>query len=122
MQMAYKRGIYESLFLNNPITTDWVPWLITNYEWENNNKKLLFTIRSGVQWSDGKPFSAHDVAYAFNLWKEFPALDSRNAWEYLKNVVAVSDTLVQIDFKRIYVPGFEAIAGHILYQNIFGKG
>ena len=33
-------GIYESLFLNNPITTDWVPWLATNYEWQNNNKKL----------------------------------------------------------------------------------
>ena len=91
-------GIYESLFLNNPITTDWVPWLATDYEWQNNNKKLLFTIRSGVQWSDGKPFSAHDVAYTFNLWKEFPALDSRNAWEYLKNVVAVSDTIVEVDF------------------------
>ena len=33
-------GIYESLYLNNPITTDWVPWLATNYKWENNNKKL----------------------------------------------------------------------------------
>ncbi len=104
-------GIYESLYLNNPITTDWVPWLATNYEWENNNKKLLFTIRPNVQWSDGEPFSAHDVAYTLNLWKEYPALDTRNAWEYLKSVVAVSDTLVQIDFKRIYVPGFEAIAG-----------
>ena len=31
-------GIYESLFLNNPITTDWVPWLATDYEWQNNNK------------------------------------------------------------------------------------
>ena len=104
-------GIYESLFLNNPITTDWVPWLATNYKWENNNKKLLFTTRSNVQWSDGKPFSAHDVAYTLNLWNQYPALDTRNAWEYLKSVVAVSDTLVQIDFKRIYVPGFEAIAG-----------
>ena len=46
-----------------------------------------------------------------NLWNQYPALDTRNAWEYLKSVVAVSDTLVQIDFKRIYVPGFEAIAG-----------
>jgi len=104
-------GIYESLYLNNPITTDWVPWLATNYKWENNNKKLLFTIRPNVQWSDGKPFSAHDVAYTLNLWNQYPALDTRNAWEYLKSVVAVSDTLVQIDFKRIYVPGFEAIAG-----------
>ena len=115
-------GIYESLFLNNPITTDWVPWLATDYEWQNNNKKLLFTIRSGVQWSDGKPFSAHDVAYTFNLWKKFPALDSRNAWEYLKNVVAVSDTIVEVDFKRVYVPGFEAVAGaYIVPKHIWSK-
>ena len=104
-------GIYESLFLNNPITTDWIPWLATNYEWQNDNEKLLFTIRQGVQWSDGRTFSAHDVVYTFNLWKEFPALDTRNAWGYLKSVVAVSDTLVEVTFKRIYVPGFEAVAG-----------
>ena len=84
-------GIYESLFLNNPITTDWTPWLATGYEWRNNNKKLLFNIRSGVEWSDGKPFSAHDVAYTFNLMKKFPALDSRNSWGFLKSVIAISD-------------------------------
>ena len=39
-------GILRITFLNNPITTDWVPWLATDYEWQNNNKKLLFTIRS----------------------------------------------------------------------------
>ena len=75
-----------------------------------------------MQWSDGKPFSAHDVAYTLNLWKEYPALDTRNAWEYLKSVVAVSDTLVHIDFKRIYVPGFEAIAGaYIVPKHIWRK-
>ena len=91
-------------------------------KWGNNNKNYYFTTRPNVQWSDGEPFSAHDVAYTLNLWKQYPALDTRNAWEYLKSVVAVSDTLVQIDFKRIYVPGFEAIAGvDPLSQNIFGK-
>ena len=115
-------AIYETLFLYNPIKIDWTPWLATDYNWQDNNKKLLLTIRSGVQWSDGQPFSAHDVAYTFNLTKEFPALDTRNYWDYLESVVAVSDTEIEVNFKRIYVPGFDAIAGtHIVPKHIWVK-
>ena len=115
-------GIYEPLYIYNPISTEWVPWLATNFEWKNDNRKLLFSIRTDVKWSDGREFSAYDVAYTLNLWKQFPALDTRNAWEYLKSVVAVSDTLVEVDFKRVYVPGFEAIAGaYIVPKHIWSK-
>ena len=115
-------GIYEPLYIYNPISTEWVPWLATNYEWKNDNRKLLFSVRTGVKWSDGREFSAYDVAYTLNLWKQFPALDTRNAWDYLQNVVAISDTLVEVDFKRVYVPGFEAIAGaYIVPKHIWSK-
>ena len=115
-------GIYEPLYIYNPISTEWVPWLATNYEWKNDNRKLLFSIRTGVKWSDEREFSAYDVAYTLNLWKQFPALDTRNAWDYLENVVAISDTLLEVDFKRVYVPGFEAIAGaYIVPKHIWSK-
>ena len=115
-------GIYEPLYIYNPISTEWVPWLATNFEWKNDNRKLLFSIRTGVKWSDEREFSAYDVAYTLNLWKQFPALDTRNAWDYLENVVAISDTLVEIDFERVYVPGFEAIAGaYIVPKHIWSK-
>ena len=115
-------AIYETLFLYNPIKIDWTPWLATDYSWQDNNKKLLLTIRSGVKWSDGQPFSAHDVAYTFNLTKEFPALDTRNYWDYLKSVTAISDTEIEVNFKRVYVPGFDAIAGtHIVPKHIWVK-
>ena len=115
-------AIYETLFLYNPIKIDWTPWLATDYSWQDNNKKLLLTIRSGVKWSDGQPFSAHDVAYTFNLTKEFPALDTRNYWDYLESVIAISDTEIEVNFKRIYVPGFDAIAGtHIVPKHIWVK-
>ncbi len=117
-----KGGIYEPLYIYNPIKTDWVPWLATNYKWENNNKKLLFTIRSDVQWSDGKPFNAHDVAYTFNLIKEFPTLDTRNSWEYLESVIAISNTQIEVNFNRVYVPGFEAIAEtYIVPKHVWSK-
>lgn len=51
------------------------PELGTSYSWSNGGTTLTITTRSGVKWSDGKPFSAADVAFTFNLIKKFPALN-----------------------------------------------
>jgi len=64
--------IYETLdFVNALQNSKVTPWLATAYAWSNNNKTLTFTIRSGVKWTDGTPFSAADVAYTFNLLKKY---------------------------------------------------
>ena len=44
-----------------------VPWLASAYTWSNAGKTLTFTIRPGVKFSDGKPMTAADVAFTFNL-------------------------------------------------------
>src|ERR1700730_7309887 len=44
-----------------------VPWLASTYAWSNGGKTLTFTIRPGVKFSDGKPMTAADVAFTFNL-------------------------------------------------------
>ena len=61
----------------NPVT----PWLATGSTWSNDSKTLTFTIRSGVKWNDGKPFSAADVAYTFNAMKSSAALDLNALWK-----------------------------------------
>jgi peptide/nickel transport system substrate-binding protein len=50
--------------------------LATNYAWSNGGTTLTITTRSGVKWSDGKPFSASDVAFTFNLIKNNAALNA----------------------------------------------
>ena len=50
--------------------------LATSYAWSNNGKTLRITTRSGVKWSDGKPFSARDVAFTFNLINKNPVLNA----------------------------------------------
>ena len=52
-----------------------MPWLATQSEWSADNKKLTLTLRPGVQWSDGTPFTANDVAFTFELLKKHQALD-----------------------------------------------
>jgi peptide/nickel transport system substrate-binding protein len=57
-----------------------VPMLATSSQWSNGYKTLTFTIRSGVKWTDGKPFSAADVVYTFNAMKNDKAIDLDALW------------------------------------------
>ena len=104
--------IYEPLFFVNNINGKVTPWLGTNYTWQNN-KTLVVTVRSGVQWNDGKPFSAADVAFTFNYLKKYPALDSQGLWQVLSSVTA-SGNKVTFKFKNPNVPTFYSIASTVI--------
>jgi peptide/nickel transport system substrate-binding protein len=96
------------------------PWLAKSYAWSNGNKTLTFTIRDGVKWSDGKPFSAADVVYTFNLLKKNPALDLNANWSVLQSVTQNGNKVV-FNFKTAAVPYFYYIADQtpIVAQHIW---
>lgn len=85
--------IYEPLFIINSLNGKAIPWLATGYHW-NNSSTLTMTIRSGVKWNDGKPFSAQDVAFTFNYMKQHPALDWQGLWKKLRSVMAKGNQVV----------------------------
>ena len=68
--------IYEPLLMFNIMqpTQPPIPWLATAYKWSDGGKTLTLTIRKGVKFSDGKPMTASDVAFSFNLLKNNPSL------------------------------------------------
>ncbi len=104
--------IYEPLFFVNNINGKVTPWLATAYKWENN-KKLVVTIRNGVKWNDGKPFSAKDVAFTFQYLKKNPSLDSQGLWQVLQSVTA-SGNKVTFTMKTPDVPVFYQIASTLI--------
>jgi peptide/nickel transport system substrate-binding protein len=67
--------VYEPLILRSPSSQKGVPWLATDQQWAQDGKSVVFTIRDGVKWSDGKPFTAADVAFSFNLLTKYPELN-----------------------------------------------
>ncbi|MZE55782.1 ABC transporter substrate-binding protein [Streptomyces sp. SID5770] len=75
--LGYRHMMYEPLAMVNPIrpAEKPKPWLAEKWEWSANYKTLSLTARPGVTWSDGKPFTAEDIAFSFDLVKRHPSLN-----------------------------------------------
>jgi peptide/nickel transport system substrate-binding protein len=113
--ISYGLGpVYEPLmFVNTLQSAKTTPWLASAFAWSNGNKTLTFTIRSGVKWSDGKPMSAADVVFTFNLLKKFKALDLNAVWSVLSSVSQKGSDQVVMQFKQPAVTYFYYIADQI---------
>lgn len=103
------------------------PMLASSFAWSNGYKRLTFTIRKGVKWSDGTPFSAKDVLYTFNAIKANKALDINalftNDGGPLKSVAAAGPDKVVFTFASPSEPSFYYVADQtaIVPQHIWGK-
>ena len=107
--------IYEPLFFVNTITGDLTPLLGTSHEWSEDNLRLTLKTREGVQWSDGEPFSAQDVAFTFNYLQEYPALDTAGLWTLgLESAEATDDTTVVFTFSAPNTPLLRDIADQLI--------
>ncbi|MBO0822656.1 MAG: ABC transporter substrate-binding protein [Actinobacteria bacterium] len=100
--------IYAPLEIPSPVDGSYTPFLATGYKFTSPTT-LVYTIRNGVKWSDGKPFSPADVVFTFNLMKKFPALDGNGVWSQISGVSA-SGNKVTITFKAPNVPFAGSIA------------
>jgi peptide/nickel transport system substrate-binding protein len=106
--------VYEPLaFVNSLQNAKATPWLATKWTWGAGNKTLTFTIRNGVKWSDGKPMTAADVAFSFNLLKKFKALDVNSVWSVLSSVTQQGANQVVMTFKTPAVTYFYYIADQV---------
>ena len=113
-------GVYEPSMIYNTIKGELVPWLATDYAWSNGDQTLTLTYREGVQWSDGTPFTAKDVAFTFNLLQSTAGLNGTATGAmfgdeaYVESVEAPNDTTVVLNFSRVFTPGLY----DIVHQNI----
>jgi peptide/nickel transport system substrate-binding protein len=100
-----RAGVYEPLMIFNVLKGEFVPWLAAKHEWSADNKKLTLSLRPGVKWSDGQPFTAKDVVFTFETLKKHKALDFAVVWGFLEGVQAKDDLTVEFSLSRPYVPG-----------------
>lgn len=113
--------LYEPLFYDNLLNDTKKPWLASDYSWSTDSKTLTFTIRPGVQWSDGQAFSSADVVFTFNLLKQHPELDLQSDWLVLSSVTQEGADKVVMTFNQPAMPSFYQIASQtaIVPQHIW---
>jgi peptide/nickel transport system substrate-binding protein len=107
--------VYEPLtFVNVLKAGATTPMLATGFTWSPKKDSIVFTIRDGVKWSDGQPFTADDVVYTFTRMKEQPALDLYSLWTGagLTSVTAAGNK-VTLKFKAAAEPYFFNFANQV---------
>lgn len=64
-RMSY---IYDTLLWKDSTGT-LLPWLATRQETSPDGRTHTFTLRDGVKWHDGQPFTAEDVVFTFEYFR-----------------------------------------------------
>jgi hypothetical protein len=82
-----------------------VPDLATDWSWDEDKTQLMFRLREGVKWHDGKPFTSKDVVCTWDLLtgrsSEKLRINPRKAWyRNLEEVVPDGDNEVTFRLKR----------------------
>ena len=120
--------LYEPLMIRDLFSCELVPWLATGYEWPDQ-QTLVLSIRQGVNWGDGVPFTAKDVAFTLNAAKTYPGADKAGLWGELfgapaTEVVATDDATVRISFAGPAATKLDALLNtmKIVPEHIYGPG
>lgn len=81
------------------------------------------TLKPGVTWSDGKPFTARDVAFTYEtIMNPKVAVRSRVGFDLIKTIKVVDDHTVEMELSRPFSPFLWAWQSmHIVPQHILGS-
>jgi peptide/nickel transport system substrate-binding protein len=113
--------IYEPLEVVNSLNGDATPFLATG-DTIKDAKTVVYNIRQGVKWSDGKDFTAADVVYTFNLMKKYPALDTLGVWQHIASIDSTADTvtfhLKQADVPAVTILDQQVIVPQHIWESI----
>ena len=98
---------YNNLVANDPAKpTALMGDLAEKWEVSPDGKVFTFSLRSGVKWHDGRPFTADDVVYALNLMKSPPEgyISSRkDTFKPVTKIEKLDDKTVRLTFSQLDV-------------------
>ena len=90
--------IYDGLFDANP-DLEVVPALATGGGFVDDTTVEL-TLREGVEWHDGEPFTAEDVKFTVELYKEYSSTSQVPFYEPIESVEVLGDHEVRFNLKN----------------------
>ncbi len=123
--------MYEGLINENGLTSKLEPGLAESWEVSKDGKKIVFTLREGLKWSDGEPMTTDDIIFSYEKIYFNDQIPSG-----LKDILRVGISrefpkLKKIDSRRIefsvaepfapfirYAGGIPILPAHILQESI----
>lgn len=81
--------LFDALVIPDPDTLQPTPNLATKWEISPDSKTYTFTLKQGVKWHDGQPFTADDVKFSYELYMN-PDSGSTRAGGLSQNIASVT--------------------------------
>lgn len=98
---ASEKGLIEFLFYTNLNTGEIIPWLGESFEYNDALDSIDVKIREGAKWSDGVPFTAHDVKFTIDMVIANDELSRNSLWsDQISEVTVTDDYNLTIDLTR----------------------
>jgi len=120
----YDGVLYEPLMMYNNMTGKVEYRLAKSAEYSTDLKTITVKLRDGLKWSDGKPLTAKDVAFSYNMTKVAPAFDQKGIWP-TGNLISVKATDAKTIVFKLNNADSTFIWGlpkyHILPEHIWSK-
>jgi peptide/nickel transport system substrate-binding protein len=125
---------YEGLIRENPLTGKIEPALAKSWQISEDKRKITFTLRDNLTWSDGKALTVDDVIFSYNqlyLNEEIPsnARDSLRIGQSrtLPTVKKLNNSQLEFKIPEPFAPFLESaslaiLPKHILAETVTQKG
>jgi len=101
--------------------------LAESWDIEDEGKTIIFHLRKGVRWHDGRPFTSRDVEYTYKKLID-PNVRTPYSGEYerVKDFVIIDDHTIKIIYKEPFAPalsswGIPVMPEHILRNEDLNK-
>lgn len=108
--------LYETLFLYDPLTDEFEPWLAESGEWTDETTYEL-KLREGLTWSDGEPLTSADVVFTVELGK-IESVPYHPLWDWLESAAATDEQTVVFSFSD---PRYQQWANWVYFHAIVPK-
>ena len=109
------------------------PMLAERWEWSEDNNLLRLYMRKDIFWSDGKPITAEDIVFSFDVYSD-PKVESRFFGQFEnfytiddmqidinKTFKVVSPTILEINFREDSNPSLLDINLEIIPKHIWSQ-
>ena len=114
--------IFEGLVGLDPALEP-VPLLAEKWQRSGDGKSITFTLRKGVEWHDGRPFTSKDVVFTFDAMRK---TDAPTVWRVyfsdVEEVEAPDPNTVVVRYSAPYAPALIAWTVGILPEHVYGEG